>query len=241
MGIQTKGKCKYCGKEYTKPYMLRHLASCKERRARIAAETGAKRCGCFELVIYGKYNKNYWLIIEMREDTTLKDLDSFLRDIWLECCGHLSAFDICGIRYEVFPNEESFWGEPAKSMDYELKSVFQKGMEIDYEYDFGSSTDLVIKVYDYRESFWRKEKLTILSRNNPPEFLCDECQGKAASVICMECMYDGDGFLCDDCRETHRCGEEMQLPVCNSPRMGVCAYTGSDIYLDQFIPDKKED
>lgn len=27
------------------------------------------------------------------------------------------------------------------------------------------------------------------------------------------------------------------LPVCNSPRMGVCDYCGSDIYPDQFLPD----
>lgn len=99
-------------------------------------------------------------------------------------------------------------------MDYKLKSVLQKGMEIDYEYDFGSSTDLVIKVHDYRESFWKKEKLTILSRNNPLE--------------------------CEDCRKRHGCRQEMQLPVCNSPRMGVCAYEGSDIYPDQFMPDRNQ-
>jgi len=32
---------------------------------------------------------------------TLTDLDGFLRDIWLECCGHLSAFDIGTVRYEL--------------------------------------------------------------------------------------------------------------------------------------------
>lgn len=32
---------------------------------------------------------------------------------------------------------------------------------------------------------------------------------------------------------------EFFLPVCNSPRMGVCGYEGSDIYPDQFEPDKE--
>ena len=117
MGGQTKGKCKYCGKEYTKSYMIRHLAGCKERMAGIAAEKGTKRCGYYELAITGKYDKAYWLIIEISENATLKDLDSFLRDIWLECCGHLSAFEIYGTSYEIAPDSDSFWGKPAKSMN----------------------------------------------------------------------------------------------------------------------------
>lgn len=31
------------------------------------------------------------------------------------------------------------------------------------------------------------------------------------------------------------------LPVCNSPRMGVCGYKGSKLYSDQFEPDKSDD
>lgn len=239
MSTQTKGKCKYCGKEYTKAYMIKHLAKCKEREARITAETGTKKCGYFEISISGKYYNAYWLIIEMREDATLKDLDAFLRDIWLECCGHLSAFEICGVSYEVAPDADAFWGEPAKSMNYKLKSVLQEGMTVNYEYDFGSTTELVISVKDYRVSYWKKDKLTILSRNTPLEFLCDACHEKPATVICAECIYDGAGFLCDDCKDTHECGEDMQLNICNSPRKGVCAYEGSDIYPDQFIPDKE--
>ena len=240
MGGQTKGKCKYCGKEYTKSYMIRHLAGCKERMAGIAAKKGTKRCGYYELAITGKYDKAYWLIIEISENATLKDLDSFLRDIWLECCGHLSAFEIYGTSYEIAPDSDSFWGKPAKSMNYKLKSVLQKGMVINYEYDFGSTTELVINVQEYRESYWKKDNLVILSRNNPPEILCDECNEKPAVVVCTQCIYEGTGFLCDDCKETHECGEDMQLMVCNSPRMGVCGYEGSVLYPDQFVPDKEK-
>ena len=92
MAKQTKGFCKYCGKEYTKGGMLRHLASCQKRKARLDRETGKTKCGYFQVEIYGRYNKDYWLIIEISENATLKDLDQFIRDIWVECCGHLSAF-----------------------------------------------------------------------------------------------------------------------------------------------------
>lgn len=237
MRTQTKGKCKYCGKEYTKAYMLRHLNSCEKRRAVLNGEKGSKKCGYFELSIYGKYSKQYWLLIEIRDDATLKDLDSFLRDIWVECCGHLSSFEIEGVSYDVMPYEDSFWDEPAENMNHKLKTVLETGMKFSYEYDFGSTTELVIEVCGYREGFRKREKLTLLSRNNPLEYLCDECGEKKATVICTECLYDGCGFLCDECGEAHDCGEEMQLPICNSPRFGVCGYTGSEKYPDQFVPD----
>ena len=48
---------------------------------------------------------------------------------------------------------------------------------------------------------------------------------------------EGGRWLCEDCAKTHECGEEMLLPVCNSPRLGVCGYCGSNIYPDRFVPD----
>ena len=237
MNQRVKGKCKYCGKEYTMSYMNKHMGTCKERQKVLASETGNKQCGYFELAICPKYNKDYWLLIEIRETATLKDLDSFLRDIWLECCGHLSTFDIYGTSYDIMPEKDSFWGEPAKSMNYKLETVLRKGMTFGYEYDFGSTTELSITVVNYRVGYHKKEKLTILSRNNPHVHICDECGNKPAAYICPECAWEGKGLLCEDCAKTHECGEDMLMDVCNSPRMGVCGYMGSDIYPDQFIPD----
>jgi len=238
MAQKVKGKCKFCGKEYTFSYMNKHLSSCKMRQNQLMAETGKKQCGYFELAIYFPYDKNYWLIIEIKETATLRDLDTFLRDIWLECCGHLSAFDIDGISYELAPVNDLIWGEPAKSMNCKLSTVLSEGMTFEYEYDFGSTTELRITVINYRVKNWKKEKLTILSRNNPPEIMCGKCGKKPAVAICTECYWEtGEGFLCEDCIETHECGEDMLLNVCNSPRMGVCAYQGSDYYPDQFVSD----
>ena len=238
MAKRTKGKCKYCGKEYTFSYMNKHLSVCEERQKKWGGETDGKKCGYFELAICPKYDRDYWLYVEMEESSTLKDLDQFLRDIWVECCGHLSAFKIGGISYDVAPQNDFFWGKPARNMDYKLKSVLEKGMTFGYEYDFGSTTELMITVVNDRIGNDGKEKLIILSRNNPIEILCDACGKKSAAYICAECLYEGDGWLCEDCAKTHECGEEILLPVCNSPRMGVCGYCGSDIYPDQFVSDK---
>ena len=191
MAQRTKGKCKYCGKEYTFSYMNKHLPVCKERQKRLESETGSKKCGYFELAICSRYSRKYWMFVEMRETATLKDLDTFLRDIWLECCGHLSAFEIDGINYDVEPREAFLWGEPSKSMNCQLKSVMEKGMTIGYKYDFGSTTELMITVVNYRVGYYKKEKLTILSRNNPPALLCDECEEKPAKVLCTDCYSFG--------------------------------------------------
>lgn len=239
MAQKIKGKCKYCAKEYTYSYMSRHLAACKERSA-AEAGTGTKKSGYFELAVYPRYGRDYWLFVEIDEKATLKDLDDFLRDIWLECCGHMSAFDIDGISYDSDAEDDDFWGEPSEDMNYKLGKVLRKGMTFRYEYDFGSTTELMITVVNYTKKALKKEKLTLLSRNNPHEYVCSECGKKPATILCTECFYEsGEGFLCEDCAHTHACDECMQLRVCNSPRMGVCGYEGSEMYPDQFVPDVK--
>lgn len=240
MAEKIKGKCKYCGKEYTKGYIIRHLLSCKERKSRLENETGMKKCGYFTLLIYGKYDWDYWLVVEVKETAALKDMDKFLRDIWLECCGHLSAFEIGGVSYESMPETDNFWGRQVESMDCKLSSVLEQGMTIGYEYDFGSTTELVIEVKDYRIGYERKEKVTILSRNNDIAYVCGACgKGKAAYINMEVNGYDENPFLCEECSEQEEYESVFLNRVCNSPRMGVCGYDGSEIYPDQFVPDSE--
>ncbi len=264
MAKQTNGLCKYCGNEYARSGMLRHLAACSERKAALNKETGSRTSGYYELLVEGKDKPQYWLIIEMKESATLKELDQFIRDIWVECCGHLSAFDIGGQVYEMVPSGGEFWGPPAAGMNPELKELFSPGLVLEYNYDFGQTTSLMIRVLDYRSGVWKDETVTILSRNNPPEIPCCRC-GRRAECVDPERMLEGDGFWCREClmaqnrrdaEEELEDGEVLEdggpvqdddenfmdeylLPVCNSPRMGVCAYEGSEIYPDCLEPDKK--
>ena len=254
MAKQTKGFCKYCGNEYTKSGMLRHLPACKKRKARLEAEKG--KCGCYQVSICGKYDKDYWLIIEISENAALRELDQFIRNIWVECCGHLSAFKAGEVRYEAYPAEDSFWGPQAKSMKYKLKDIFTVGETVSYEYDYGSTTELVLSIHSYGVGEGNKEKITILSRNNPLEILCSHCGENKAQWINPEGYYEGNAFWCEECLCKYNLEEddmeedeeqefddydvpEYFLPVCNSPRMGVCGYEGSKIYPDQFEPDEK--
>jgi len=70
-----------------------------------------------------------------------------------------------------------------------------------------------------------KGAVRLAARNEPPTWPCDVC-GKAATAVCTQCLYEGKGFCCAGHASSHDCDEDMLLPVVNSPRMGVCGYTG---------------
>lgn len=212
--------------------MTRHLASCKQRFLSAPTEPTSgdvkkpRRVKYLHLVVDGRDNPQYWLHLDVRADATLANLDRFLRHIWLECCGHLSAFEIGEVTYTVdYGFGDDKWGMDEESMDIKLSKAVGVGQNFYYEYDFGSTTSLHLKVVAERLGEARETIIEEMARNNEPAILCSVC-GKVATNICTECIYDNTGWLCDTCAEKHECGEEMLLPVVNSPRVGVCAYAG---------------
>lgn len=225
----SKGTCTFCHRELSKANMTRHLASCEQRTA-IEAETGshqkAQKTKTFHLVVEGYHLPMYWMHLEVAAGTTLATLDRFLRDTWLECCGHLSAFEIGGVRYSVDAGMYE-WDTGGKSMQIRLEKVLTPGQTCSYEYDFGSTTELLVKVISEQEVEMKGRAIQILARNSPPNVPCDMC-GEPATSLCTQCIYEDKGCLCDACAKSHECGEEMLLPLVNSPRAGVCGYTGQD-------------
>jgi hypothetical protein len=161
-------------------------------------------------------------------------LDGFLRGEWLECCGHLSDFDIDGITYTVTSSYGmgplSVFADPnERTMKVKLGEILSKGSRFQHTYDFGTSTELKLRVVDERQGHIGSESVRLLSQNEAPLWECDVC-GEDASWICTFCMYERQNpFYCELHAEDHECDEpEMLLPVVNSPRMGMCGYTGPD-------------
>lgn len=207
MATTTKGRCYLCGAELGKTAMKNHIL--KDHNME---ESGQD---CMLLKIEGAQNKNYWLFVDIPLSSTLSTLDRFLRNIWLECCGHLSEFSEGG-HYMV--------GKSKKI------ASFQPGDKLLHEYDFGDTTETFITMVCRTVRKPQKTAVRLLARNNEPEYPCAVC-GKKADYICTECMWDDvNPFLCEDCAEKHE-HENMLLPVTNSPRMGQCGYTGEfDVY-----------
>jgi hypothetical protein len=161
------------------------------------------------LKITARDDKRYWLELAVSPRTKLIALDDFLRSTWLECCGHLSAFSTPG-RHGTDVDENLTVG-----------SVFKHAALLDYVYDFGSSTELIIK--RLKSTGTSARGITLLGRNEQPAESCDEC-GAPATWICPECSLRGGALYCDEHSAVDECGEEFLLHVVNSPRMGVCGY-----------------
>lgn len=215
------GKCFSCERIFAKSVMGRHLNSCYERKSSIEEENGEKQ-KILHLVVQGYYSPQYWMHLEVVGNAKLKALDHFLRDAWLECCGHLSAFTIEGTSYQ----SDMVDSEPGdKSMNAKIATVLSPGMKFVYEYDFGTTTTLALKVLSERIGTPKLEPIDEIAENIPPKIACSVC-GKDAKQVCAQCIDEGEGWLCNKCAKTHECGEEMLLPVVNSPRVGMCAYTG---------------
>ena len=225
----SRGKCSFCGGPFSKGAMTRHLKSCKQRKGdleTLSAQPNPHKTKIFHLVVEGRWQPDYWIHLEVGADVSLISLDSFLRDIWLECCGHMSAFVIEGQQY-VSTGPFGYALEWQQDMEeVELGKTLFPGMKFYHDYDFGTTTQLKLRVLSEREGVMGDDRVRLLARNDPPPIPCGVC-GKLATQVCLECAWSGEGWLCDDCADDHECDEDMFLPVVNSPRVGMCGYTGS--------------
>lgn len=223
--MQSKGKCFLCNSIVAKAGMTKHLQSCLHKNLiteKISEDRKIQKGNkFFHILVEGCHYPEYWMHIKISDHARLKDLDDFLRDIWLECCGHLSAFKIQGTIYSSSPMTEY----DEKSMSIKLGDIFGQGIKFSHEYDFGTTTELALRVVSEGESEIRGKAIQLLARNEPPSITCNNCKNIAIH-ICGQCIYSGDGWLCDKCAHEHECGEDMLLPVVNSPRVGMCGYTG---------------
>jgi hypothetical protein len=219
--IEKTGICAYCKTEVTKNIrsLTSHLTKkCSERKSR--KEPADIK---YKMIMVGDdYGGYYWLLIKARTSLKLLDLDVFLRDIWLECCDHLSNFS--ADREEISKNERLY--------------NFPDGTVLDYIYDYGTSTDLKIKFLgDFSDC--NEGDICILFRNEAPEFECDEC-GKKAEYTCDFCDNLFEDLYCKKCIKQHSCyetdGDDCMLRIPNSPRMGDCGYRGyeKDVVVKYF-------
>ncbi|MDE3155545.1 MAG: hypothetical protein KGN76_10610, partial [Acidobacteriota bacterium] len=200
----TFGICQLCQARVGKVAMGSHLRKCLQSRA--------DRQPAPALIVRAEAPgaRMFWLDIASTLDAKLQGLDGLLRRIWLECCGHLSAF---------------YGGERTKvSMSRRLGEVLgAPGDCLGYEYDFGSTTELVVSHVDLIDA--TVKGIRVVARNEAPMWACEAC-GQPATKLCTQCSDGEGGFMCEPHAAKHRCGAEMLLPVVYSPRMGVCGYVG---------------
>ena len=222
--ITASGRCELCGKSYRKSGMARHLQSCLTRTGWPDPPTASssrrpRQVKGIHISVTDAYRPEYWLHLAAPASAKLVDLDDCLRATWVDCCGHLSAFDIGGEEYHSYPQ----YGD--KGMSATLGRAVPPGTNFRYEYDFGTTTHLTLRSVD--ELTVPSGGIRLLARNDAPEIVCGVCGAAATRVGQSEddwlMMTAG---LCDSCAATTGEQAAYLLPVVNSPRSGMCGYEG---------------
>jgi hypothetical protein len=215
--LKSEGRCIYCEELSSRSDIGKHLA---------------KHLTLMEKDAAGKHPVNYchvevaagemFLHLLVKGDATMKIIDRFLRDIWLDCCGHMSGF---GHKYFKIKMKDL------------VEDVFQSKIKIYHDYDYGTTTRVFLNAKkQYQLNL--KERIILLSRNEPLQLMCTECKKKPAVSICAVCWYNGEAFYCKKCSKKHAqtCldyADYAEMPVVNSPRMGECGYTGGAIDIER--------
>lgn len=207
--LTDKVTCNICHKSFANSGIQRHVSSCSKKYV----ENAGRKKSSYLLKISDKYMEDYFLHVLVSEDAQLKHLDTFLRDIWLECCGHMSGFR---------------QGRDELEMD-DYVECLSHTKKTEYTYDYGSSTNLII---EFKKEFQgsQEQLIKLVARNATIKAECHRCEKKDAKYICTECMYGGDEVIfCEDCVKKHtekyHEGEEYMIShFVNSPRTGVCGY-----------------
>ena len=220
MPRQTKGTCSYCQSEIGKGTVAKHLDKCDAYQQVLTNAENSKSAeeNLYHLRVQDAYNSYFWLDLEMRGGASLKTLDTYLRAIWLECCGHLSKFQSGGA-----------WDDSTVGMARKADTVFTPSAELLHIYDYGTSSETTIKCVSVRQGKpTTKRPIALLVRNVIPEPPCAECE-KPATHLCMECMIESEDslFLCDQHLEAHPHDEYGEpIALVNSPCLGMCGYDG---------------
>lgn len=128
-----KATCLLCKSKYSGKGMTKHLNFCLPKSLEDQRKRQKfKSQPFFHIMVRGYYLTEYWLHLKVDSNTMLDDLDQFLRNIWLECCEHLSAFSYQGSQLNIWKK---------------FKDVLWLGMKLLHEYDFGTTTILLVKVW----------------------------------------------------------------------------------------------
>ena len=110
-------------------------------------------------------------------------------------------------------------------MTVQVRKLFAPGLQIPYEYDFGTTSELVIKVVGERQGKpTTKNPIVLMARNKfqPPP--CAEC-GQPAEWVCVECVWEDDSspMFCQEHADEHE-HDEMLIPL-STRRAPACAAT----------------
>jgi len=162
-----KGICYLCNHEYTKKGMKKHVKNCNSD-----IKNAEER---MILKVSSVDDENYFLYLAVKKNQTLRQLDVFLRKLWLECCGHLSCFTMGNVSYESSFEDDNMdyylggYSVEKKAMFFTIARELGINERMEYEYDYGSTTSLeILRNEDKWINVEIKEPIYVVTRNIAP-------------------------------------------------------------------------
>ena len=155
-----QGKCYYCGKELTERTIKRHMKNCSEMKKIIEDKIQNPKEVRDQFLISIKYKKNsgkYCIYMSIDANLQLEHIDKFIRDIWVECCGHSSTF-------YIDKQEYSSNSDGQLKMNIHLKDILNVNQKFEYKYDFDltKTIDLFDKTFYGESDLMDEEKSAVI-------------------------------------------------------------------------------
>ena len=247
------GTCFICQQTVPGDRIRRHLLDCIESRTGLKPSPNPRRrdprrtawkTACLSI---RARERPRWLELGVRCDTTLHELDRFLRGVSLECCGHLSHFEIGDDIYSLAVRAHGRTGSPvvAHGEDHQCGHTPARQIRVRarlrQSHRADSRTPRRLRgagAGGQPFAAVARREIVILARNNPLQ-ACLRCGGPANWRVAPEYdefeeydegLYDDEGILslddldpitfCEECAPA--AGDLVPLP--NSPRVGVNCY-----------------
>ena len=189
------GICNVCGTTLYGSEAYSHFGRCIEARYGIRATRtvpkGRRKLSLRTMHISVRgLGRPHWMELGVRADATLYEFDRFLRSVWLECCGHLSHFDIGGVVYssmvprpgddfDFVPMDEH--EEQWRHMGKAVGTAIKPATWFAHQFDYGTTTDLDLRHVHEFEALaqvlgpsqpWHGGKIVVLARNLPMRTFC---------------------------------------------------------------------
>ena len=253
----SEGRCHVCGGTLRADDVRSHAETCfmEAVRSRYTVRDVKERYARSQpLMIWVRSEEfRHWMMLIVQPTTSLRQLDRFLRDLWLECCGHMSHFAIGGTQYSACvpgPGDPLMFdtdlAEPDdQHMVHTVEETVAMGQKFRHEFDYGDTTCLDLECvatlpvpYGYVQEFinppeaadgYCDDSITIMARNLPPE-RCFTC-GAAARSRYYENPYIGvlpeaGGPIVAPPYFCDHCApaDVTTVVLRNSPRTGVGCY-----------------
>ena len=217
-----KAQCNLCGEQKSATQMGNHIAQELEsvQRTQRWNEAVADLKSFLHLEIQHQHAKHFWMHLLVQHQTTLGQLDAFLRCVWLECCDHLSRFDFHGLAaaspgtkkpslLEFDEDDDDYDdddGEPLIDWDTTAIRAMPPGMTGTHEYDFGSTTTLDI-TSNRTMRLAMEGNILLIARNAPVQ--CDVCEKEPANTLIPTV-----GTITDPDGQRHQ--STLYVPICQA-------------------------